>query len=452
MPHDDDLLVGADELASFLRVHEGPPQPARRRRRTSGAGAQPPRRRRRFPLRWTMGAAAAALLVGSGLGFGLGSSITPSGGAAETTAGLGFLPERGWFAVRSRFEATPERPSFAIASNVPLAPLDARLAGRLDWSGYPQRALQNLKPRGTVILASFALRGVHRPSDESFPRRGLPLRLRDAASVGRQRSQYYLRSYPVSRYEIRAAVGEHNVIVSVYFGTRSPSQASILAAQRQLDRLVVGSTRPTAQVDERALPLQPSAPSAAVAGTASRIVDRTFACNPIAFGGVGDLDVNVSPTREDVIHRKFVATLEVRTGESNSDTSLVLARARSQQFHPGLAIPRAVGGAAGVFASSRRCAPTRAAVPLSSKGLAGAPIRWEKWLDCAVRGPVLVHVRSVLQKPAAWRPVDRTYTGARQAIIETKLAVRLQRMGKPIAYGEFDAKGRTKLWYSSACS
>ena len=89
------------------------------------------------------------------------------------------------------------------------------------------------------------------------------------------------------------------MIVDVNFGTDRPAQATILAAQRQLDGLIVGSTRPANHVEERALPLDPSLESAAVSPTASRIVDRTFACTPQSFGGIGDLDVSVSPLRED---------------------------------------------------------------------------------------------------------------------------------------------------------
>jgi hypothetical protein len=191
---------------------------------------------------------------------------------------------------------------------------------------------------------------------------------------------------------------------------------------------------------------------APAADVASRTFDRTFVCKPVAFGGIGDLDVNVSPLREDPIGRRFVATLEARTGGSGADETLVVARALKQPEHPGLAYNSSAGGAAGVFAHSRRCASARAALPLSARGLAGPPIAWEKWLDCAVRGRVLVRVRAVLQSPDDWGRVDRSYAGVGQPLVEAKLAVRLQRTGKPIAYMELDAKGATKLWYSGNCS
>lgn len=181
-------------------------------------------------------------------------------------------------------------------------------------------------------------------------------------------------------------------------------------------------------------------------GSASRIVDRTFACAPRAFGGVGDLDVSASPPR-DFIGVQIPAYLTVGTGSNGPQSDLVEVRARARaevagwQAEPG-----------GVYANSRRCTPARASLPLSARGLAGPPTRWQKELDCPVHGRVLVRVRSVLQAPASWRRIDRFFHGVRQPVAETKLVVRLQRTGKPVAYMEHAANGKTKLWYSGACS
>lgn len=198
-------------------------------------------------------------------------------------------------------------------------------------------------------------------------------------------------------------------------------------------------------------PPRPAAPGLDVAAGASRIVDRTFVCTPLAFGRIGDLDVNVSQLRDDSFGRRFVTTLEARTGGWSADETLVVARALRQPEHPGLAYNYSAGGVAGVFAHSRRCASARAALPLSSRGLAGPPTRWQKDLDCPVRGRVLIRVRAVLQSPDEWGRVDRSYAGVRQPLVEAKLAVRLQKTGKPIAYMEHDAKGEVRLWYSGAC-
>jgi hypothetical protein len=191
---------------------------------------------------------------------------------------------------------------------------------------------------------------------------------------------------------------------------------------------------------------------APAAEVASRTVDRTFVCTPMAFGGIGDLDVNVSPLRDDNIGRRFVPVLETRTGGQAADESLVVARALKQPEHPGLAYNSSVGGNAGVFAHSRRCTPARKPVPLSPRGLPGPPVAWEKQLDCPVRGRVLVHVRADLRSPDDWRRVDPSYAGVRQPLVAARLAVRLEKTGKPIAFMELDSKGGTKLWYSAACS
>jgi hypothetical protein len=437
MTHDDDFLLDLDELEELLREHEGPPEPSPSRRRF--------RRHRRVPTGRAVLVAAGALLLGSGLGFGLASSLTPSGDAAQTTGGLGFVPEPGWYVLRSRFEATPARPSFALASNVPLSPLDARMSRRADWSGYPAHVLGSLRADGIVIHASFALRGVHGPSDESFPHRMLPLRLRDASNLypggtpGR----------PLGRYEIRAAVGDHNVVVVVHFASLRPSRALTLAAQRQLDRLVVGSVDASSHVDERALPLFPSTDAASPSTAARRVVDRTFSCRPRSFGGVGDLDVYVTPPRTIGVTGTVPAHLIVRTGALDPHDSFVVVRPRVNH-QPGW-VSATGGGSPGVFASSRRCVPASARIALTSRGLAGLPILGYRELDCPVRGRVLVRVRSVLRAPAEWRRVDRSFVGARQPLVESKLSVRLP-TGKPIAYMEHDAKGGTRLWFSATCS
>jgi hypothetical protein len=421
------------------------------RARARAAAAHPRPTRGRRPRVTPARAAAAvvlALLLGSALGFGVASSLTPSGSAADPAPGLGFLPERGWNVARTRFDASPERPSFAFAANVPFARLDLSLAKRLDFSGTTHYTLQTLRPGGIVLVASFSLRGVHEPSDESFPRRALPLRLRDAVSPlapGGSGGRY-------GHYELRAAVGEHNVIVNVYFGTPRPSRPQVIAAQRQLDRLVVGETRAMAKVvADRALPLKPSAAAPVATGSQSLGFVRTFSCLPLAAGALRDLDFDVSPNRTDVAGRPVTAVIEARTGAQLPTTSLVFARARTQPANPGVGI-QPVRGVAGAFASRTRCRPARSRVPLSARGLPGPPVEWEKRLDCRIRGRVLVRLRATLDTPTAWRRVDATFSGARNPVVRAQLAVRSERTGKPIAYMELDAKGRTKLWYSGACS
>jgi hypothetical protein len=195
-------------------------------------------------------------------------------------------------------------------------------------------------------------------------------------------------------------------------------------------------------------PPQPAMPGFGLGGgvSAARIVDRTFACVPIAYGGVGDLDVNANPPADHGIYEQ-AAMLAVRTGGLNPNGNLVFVRTRPEEALGGWR-----SGPAGVYANSRRCTPTRARLPLSRRGLAGPPAQWRKDLDCRIRGRVLVRVRSILTGDASWRRIDRFFEGARQPVVETRLAVRTQQGAKPIAYMEHDANGKVKLWYSGACS
>jgi len=396
------------------------------------------RRRPRVRLAVLAGVALALALV---LGAGLGTLIAPSGTAAGGPIGLGFLPEPGWYVLQSGARATSSAPATAMASNVAFDPEDD-VRGLAESSGLPYPTLLTLPPRGIVIVATFTPRG--EPAfDTAFRKSELPLRVRDAVAETRYGKQVRPEE-PLGVYRLQAAVNGQNVDVHVYYGTPDPSSALRAEAQRQLERLVV-SAKPS--------PAKPAArqPDAVATASAPGIIDRTFVCSPIAYGGVGDLDVSANPSREDAFGRRFVASLDVRTGPSTLDSTLVLVRAAAQPKEPGLAIPWPVAGRPGVYAHSRRCTSSRVSVRLSRKGLAGPPIAWQKDLDCSLRGRVLVRVRAVLESAAPWRRQDASYSGARKSVTEASLAVSSQASGKPIAYMELDAGKRTKLWYSPGC-
>ncbi|MEX0807613.1 MAG: hypothetical protein WD044_02690 [Dongiaceae bacterium] len=178
----------------------------------------------------------------------------------------------------------------------------------------------------------------------------------------------------------------------------------------------------------------------------SRIVDRTFACAPIAYGGVRDLDLWASPPRTDPWI--IPAYLVIRTGTTLPDTDLVFVRVRAQG-KIGWTSPQE--GPSGVYASARRCTPARAAVPLSSKGLPGPPAGWFSEVNCSLRGRVLVRVRALLAAPAEWQRVDGSYFGAQKRIDEASVAVRSERTGEPLAFMQVDKAGKTRLWTASRC-
>jgi hypothetical protein len=220
MPTHDDGLVTLDELASVLRVHEGPPEPRSRER--------PPKRRLR--PRWVGVAVAAALLIGSALGFGLGSWAIPSGSAGGKLEGVGLLPARGWTIVQSRAKGSTGASS-VVAANVPI---DTAVRD----VGLSRRTLERLPTRGILIAAKFSPRG-DPAVDLGFPLRRLPLRLSDATAVPS------IGNLRVAEYRLRAAVEGYNIDAAIYFGALELSRSQIAAAQRQLGRLFVGATRVT---------------------------------------------------------------------------------------------------------------------------------------------------------------------------------------------------------------
>jgi hypothetical protein len=173
-----------------------------------------------------------ALLVGSGLGFGLGSSLTPTSSAGTPFDGTGFLPARGWSVVQSgKIDASGA--SRAIAANVPLQPEDTS-------RDVPYATLESLPAGGVVIVATFTTRG-DPGADYLYPTRTLPLQVSGAVPVpgGVPLPQ------PLGEYRLRAGVKGTNVDARMYFGTAQPTGDMLAAAQRQLNRLAVASERVT---------------------------------------------------------------------------------------------------------------------------------------------------------------------------------------------------------------
>jgi hypothetical protein len=190
-----------------------------------------PIRRLGFRSRKAFLLAAALLLVVSAFGFGLASSLTPSGSAGVNFVGFGFQPVRGWNVLQT---GTPDESGVAraVAANVQLGAGD-------DLGGLPRATLASLPDRGVLIFASFKPRG-DSEVDAGFVARELPLQLEDAERMPTNASLGAL-----DLYRLRAAVGGYNIDARVYFGHTEPSAAAWAAAESQLSRLVVASERIT---------------------------------------------------------------------------------------------------------------------------------------------------------------------------------------------------------------
>jgi hypothetical protein len=440
-----------DELELLERLGRDEPAPdeaseARARKlleRRIARDGDPPRRRpwRPLRLRWAL-AVALALLLGSGFGFVLGASDTPSSTAANAPVGLGFLPERGWSVLQTARRATLAEEAIAIAANVPISPDDA--ADRLPYS-----TMLTLPKDGIVMMASFTARG-DEFRDEHYPVRSLPFRLRDAApGIIQVRPQS-----PLSQYRVHGGVRGHNVDVTVYFGTPRPSRRLVTAAQRQLDRLVVRPSWTGDQVEERAFPIRPaSAPGAQVrVRQVTRVVDRSLVCALEApLGDARDLDFVAAPPVRDRFRNFYVpAFIGVSSSRviatsvaDRSNRVFVRARPATQ---PGRTLP------AGVFANARSCSGVRASIPLSPRGLPGPGLEYEQDAECGIRGRILVRVRARLQTAAGWQPVGDGYAGARANVVEAAIAVRNARTRKALAFMQLGGQGKTRFWAARGCS
>ena len=211
-----------DELRELARAASAAPREA-----------PPARERARLPLRlrWTVAATAVALLLGSGLGFGVANSVTPTVQAGTTFTGTGFLPAQGWNVMQSG-TATARTPAAALAVNVPLHPDDT-------LGKKPARTLASLPSYGVVIHATFTTRG-DPTRDARFRERELPLQVAWAKPVS------------PGEFRLRAATGGYNVDARIHYGTVPPTAEMRGEAQLQLSRLVVApervtlSARPTA--------------------------------------------------------------------------------------------------------------------------------------------------------------------------------------------------------------
>jgi hypothetical protein len=183
----------------------------------------------------------------------------------------------------------------------------------------------------------------------------------------------------------------------------------------------------------------------------SRVIDRTFICTLLSSGGgVRSLDVLANPPFVDG-SRNFSAPAYIGVGSGpvwpgrvTDRSNRVFVRARPFRI-PGRTVP------AGVYASTRRCDETNASVPLPAGRLPGTPVRFEQYVDCSVRGPVLVRVRAVLQSSASWRRVQRWYAGVQANVVEATLAVRSARGRRTVVLMQLERSGKALLWKARSC-
>ena len=436
MPADKEPLVNLDEIARVLESHEGP----------EGARRKPSPGPSRPGVRWTGAVAAGALVVGSGLGFGLGSSLTESGNAAGPR-GLGFVPESGWTVLQSRGDATVLRSALAIASSGPLHPADDARGIRTS-SGLPYATLLDLPLNGIVMVATFTIPPDDAIEREPFPARTLPLRLRDATPFVENSTQIR-PDRPLGEYELRAHVDGRDVYLHVYFGRAEPTREMVTAAQRQLDRLVVEPSHRESEVEQRALPLR-SAPASTVA--AGNVIDRTLACKTGVGLGARTVDISAHSGFKKGERFDWLAQVVVTTPGQPLP--------RRSNYNPTLAgviagwppTPPLTSGSLGL--SATLCKPTRARVAFARSGLSGGEVTallTGQELKCYAPKTVLVRVRASFFEPTALAlSDDRSFRQAIARIQKGQIAVRTTN-GKRLVYGEVDDSGKARLFTARSC-
>jgi hypothetical protein len=227
-------------LLARLAADRGDPSETELRRaaRLASAEGRSPQERpsartrpwRPLRLRWAAGG-AAALLIATGLGFGVASWLTPASSARSDVEGFGFLPASGWTVIQAGLPGSAESTRM-VAANVALSPADPQ-------RGLPLPALHAWPPWAIVISATLSPRG-DRARDAAFPVRALPLRLADAAPVT-------LPGQPTLEYVLRAAVNGYNIDASVTFASE-PTTSMFEKADEQIARLVVAPAAVTIAV------------------------------------------------------------------------------------------------------------------------------------------------------------------------------------------------------------
>ncbi len=431
------------------------PEPDAEATRLAYARALGAARRRRPRVRVAV-LACVALGIALTLGAGVGTLIAPSGTAARGPVGLGFLPEPGWFVLQSGAQATSSAPATAIASNLPFDP-DDDVRGLAESSGLPYATLLALPSRGVVITATFTPRGEQPWSDALFTPAKLPLEVRDAIPEARFGMQVRPEE-PLGHFQLRAAVHGHNVDVHIYFGTPSPSTPQRVAAQSQLDRLVVRSTVSN-EVRSGAIPGRRATSEAQLA---TRVIDRTVVCTTAFIGGVHEIEASAREgfggSRRSWDRPPLAAVTTGSTGSAEKALDNMLGWVTAgRPSATATVIPDPFVGFTypirtwGTLAMNRtQCNPVATRVPLTAKGLTGGRVgALGQAYDCGAPRRVLVRMRAILESPASLRE-HRQFLDTKTPVRESYVAVATQ-TGKPLVQAEVFESGKARLFISKRC-
>jgi hypothetical protein len=411
------------------------------------------RGRRRTRALVLVGATIVAALA---LGVTAGSLNAPSGTAAREPAVLGFVPEAGWFALQSPPPAVPGQQTVAVAANVAFAKDDV-IHGLVEPSGLPYSTLLSLPPRGIVIVATMVPETEPHvapvPTNPTYPKQDLPLRLRDGVSYLQWGAQVR-PDQPLAQYALRASIRHYNIDVVAYFGTSRPTNAQLDEAQRQLDGLLVRSAKL----------LDSSAAASVVAQQRPvTVIDRTYSCATTLLGGLYEARNRAhAGIRSGSSWAKLPYAVVASGGWAGPLTGLPNAPNNTLAWITA-GVPSSgttVGGNSEVFpvlgggtigVNKDVCTPSSARVPLTSAGLRGGAVSPD-WvaLDCPVGKRVLVHLRASVDGSGALRDRARIFLATNAPATQAKLAVRTP-TGKPVSFADVSANGKARLFTAKGC-
>jgi hypothetical protein len=199
------------------------------------------------------------------------------------------------------------------------------------------------------------------------------------------------------------------------------------------------------------------------AAQGSRVVDRTVLCSTVPSGGINEIEIRArAGSRSGRGAWNEPATVKLTTGGVGAfDQSLDNAvgwviggrpTADAQVINPnivGYPYPVRVWG---TFAMNVRCRPSKARVPLSTKGLpnGGRAGPLADTYDCETPRRVLVRMRASFQRATRLSRRQGFLLATSETVTEGQLAVRTQ-SGRPIAYGSVAASGKARLFVSGQC-
>jgi hypothetical protein len=196
-------------------------------------------------------AAAAAIAIPLRSLGGIGEGGRDVGSTGVRVRPIGFEVAEGWaMAAVDPPESPGEQTVFV--TNGPFARAD--LGGSHEEEGIvllpigAEHTRRSLPDDGVLITASVVFRSRNPlPPHADFPAQTLPLRLPN----GSPETAWEGYSEGLSRYTIGGAVNGRFIVVSVYFGSKAPSETVIAEAQEELDRLLVEpATTPVDEIDE----------------------------------------------------------------------------------------------------------------------------------------------------------------------------------------------------------